>query len=173
MGGKPGDLQRVTNLAQHVALMELLRRKIDRDVDAFRPLHAFHAGLAQDPAAEIDDQAHVLGDRNDVDRGNRAAHRMIPAQQRFAGRYPAGFEIDQRLIEQLEFLVGQRLAQVQFQNAARLDGLRHLVAEEAEGAAAVRLGAIERHVGVLQQRIGADACGEVIAMPTLAPISTR
>ena len=68
-----------------------------------------------------------------------------------------GLEIDQRLIEQLEFLVGQRLAQVEFQDAARLDGLRHLVAEEAEGAAAVRLGAIERHVGVLQQRIGADA----------------
>ena len=69
----------------------------------------------------------------------------------------AGLEIDQRLVEQLEFLVGQRLAQVEFEDAARLDGLRHLVAEEAEGAAAVRLGAVERHVGVLQQRIGADA----------------
>ena len=98
---------------------------------------------------------------------------MVPAQQRFAGGNPAGFEIDQRLIEQLELFVGQRLAQIKFQNAARLDGLRHFVAEEAEGAAAVRLGAIERHVGVLQQRIGADAGGDVIAMPTLAPISTR
>ena len=71
-------------------------------------------------------------------------------------RDPPGLEIDQRLIEQLEFLVGQRLAQVQLQDAARLDGLRHLVAEEAEGAAAVRLGAIQRHVRVLQQRVGAD-----------------
>jgi len=43
---------------------------------------------------------------------------MIPAQQRFAGRNPPGFEIDQRLIEQFELLIGQRLAQVQFQNAA-------------------------------------------------------
>ena len=66
-------------------------------------------------------------------------------------------EIDQRLIEQLEFLVRQRLAQVELEDAARFDDLRHLVAEEAEGAAAVRLGAIQRHVGVLQQRIGADA----------------
>ena len=84
-----GDLERVANFAQHVALMELLRREVDRDADGFGPLHAFHAGLAQDPAAEIDDQAHVLGDRNDVDRRHRAAHRMIPAQQRLAGRDPS------------------------------------------------------------------------------------
>src|ERR1700722_12415607 len=134
-----GDLERVTYLAQYVALMELLRREVDRDADGFGPFHAFHAGLAQDPAAEVDDQAHVLGDRNDVDRRNRAAHRMIPSQQGFAGSYAPGFEIDERLIEQLEFLVGQRPAQVEVQNAARLDGLRHLVAEETVGAAAVRL----------------------------------
>jgi len=35
--------------------------------------------------------------------------------------------------------------------------LRHLFAEEAEGSAAIRLGAIERHVGVFEQRIRADA----------------
>jgi hypothetical protein len=60
-----GDLERVANLAQHVALVELLRREVDGDADGVRPLHAFHAGLAQDPAAEIDDQAHILGDRNE------------------------------------------------------------------------------------------------------------
>src|SRR2546429_5433735 len=57
----------------------------------------------------------------------------------------------------LELLVRQRLAQVVLEDAARLDGLRHLVAEEAEGAAAVGLGAIQRHVGVLEQRIGGHA----------------
>ncbi len=45
------------------------------------------------------------------------------------------------------------------EDTARLDGRRHLVAEEAEGAAAVRLGAVQRHVGVLEQRIGAGALG--------------
>jgi len=64
---------------------------------------------------------------------------MIPAQQCLAGGDLARFQIDERLKEQLELLVGERLAQVQFQDAARLDGLRQLVAEEAEGAAAVRL----------------------------------
>ncbi len=148
--GQPGDLERVANLAQQFALMELLRREIDRDADGFRPFHAFYAGLAQYPAAKIDDQPHVLGDRNDIDRRNRAAHRMIPSQQRFASRNPSRLEIDERLVEQLEFFIGQGLAQVQLQNAARLDGLGHLFAEETEGAAAVRLGAIERHVCILQ-----------------------
>ena len=69
---------------------------------------------------------------------------------------PPRLEIDERLVEQLEFFVGQRLAKIEFKDAARLDGMGHLVAEEAEGAAAVRLGPVERHVGVLQQRIGAD-----------------
>ena len=75
---------------------------------------------------------------------------MIPAQQRLAGGDPSRLEIDQRLEVKLELLVRQRLAQVELEDAARLDGLRHLVAEEAEGAAAVRLGAIERHVCILQ-----------------------
>ena len=82
--------------------------------------------------------------------GETVAHRMIPSQQRFAGRNPSRLEIDERLVEQLEFFIGQGLAQVQLQNAARLDGLRHLIAEETEGAAAVRLGTIERHVCILQ-----------------------
>ena len=50
----------------------------------------------------------------------------------------------------LEFLMRERVAQIEFEHAARLDGVRHLVPEEAEGAAAVGLGAIERHVGIFQ-----------------------
>ena len=142
VGGEPGHLERIADFAQDVALMELLRREVDGDADAGRPLHALHAGLAQDPAAEIDDQAHVFGDRNDIDRRHRAAHRMIPAQQRLAGGDLSRLEIDQRLVEQLELLVRQRLAQVEFQDTARLDDLRQFLAEEAEGAATVGLGAV-------------------------------
>src|SRR5207237_4623422 len=63
----------------------------------------------------------------------------------------------QRLVVELELLVRQRLAQVELEDAARLDGVRHLVTEEAIGAAAVGLGAVQRHVGVLEQRVGGDA----------------
>ncbi len=50
----------------------------------------------------------------------------------------ARLQIDQRLVVNLEFFIGERLAQIQFEHAARLDRLGHLVAEEAEGATAVR-----------------------------------
>src|SRR5258708_34102564 len=153
------NVERVANLAQEVALMKLLWREIDRYTDRLRPLHAFQARLAEDPATEIDDHAHVLGDRNDIDRRHRAAKRMIPPQQRLAGRYLAALQIDERLIKALEFLVRERPAQIEFENAARLDDLRHFFAEETEGAAAVRLGTVERHVGVLQKRVGADVRG--------------
>ena len=58
----------VANLAQDIALMKLLRREVDGDTDVLRPFRAFQTGTAQNPAAEIDDQTHVLGDRNDIGR---------------------------------------------------------------------------------------------------------
>ena len=45
------------------------------------------------------------------------------------------------------------------QRAARLQARVHAGLEEAEGAAAVGLGAIERHVGVLQELVGVGAVG--------------
>ena len=64
------------------------------------------------------------------------------------------FKVDERLIVQFEFFADQRLAQVHFQLAARFHARVHLRLEEPVGAAAVGLGAVERHVGVAQQRIG-------------------
>ena len=79
---------------------------------------------------------------------------MTPAQQRLAGRDPPGFQVHQRLEVQLELLVDERLAQVDFQRTARLDDLGHLLAEEAERAAPVRLRPVEGEVGVLEQIVG-------------------
>src|SRR3954467_13449338 len=110
MRGQSGHLKGVTNLAQYVALVELLRREIDCDANVFRPFRASHAGFAQDPAAEVEDQPHILGYRNDIDRRHRAARRMIPAQQSLAWVYSSRYQVDQRLIKQLEFFVGERLA---------------------------------------------------------------
>ena len=42
--------------------------------------------------------------------------------------------------------------------------------EEAERAAAVALGAVEREIGVAQQLVGARAVAGADAMPMLAPI---
>lgn len=169
--GQAGDLERIANPRSADRADETAAARSDRDTDGSGHSYAFHAGLAQDPAAEIDDQAHILRDRNDIDRGNRAPHRMIPAQERLAGRDPAGLEVDQRLVEQSNSSLASAL-QVQLEDAAP-DGWRRIPEgrKKQKRAAAVRLG-VERHVRVFQ-KVSAPTPGDVIAMPTLAPISTR
>ena len=63
--------------------------------------------------------------------------------------------------------------QIEFQRAPLLQVRIHVGLEEAEAAAPVGLGAIQRDVGVLQQlcRRSAPSAG-TRAMPMLAPIMT-
>ena len=60
---------------------------------------------------------------------------------------------------QLELAGLHGTAQVGLERAALLHLQVHAVLEEAEGAAAVGLGAIEREVGVAQELLGAGAVG--------------
>ena len=135
------------------------RRKIDRDRDLVRPRGGVAAGLPEHPFAERHDQPDFLGDRNEFVGTDQAALRMVPAQQRLEAADLAARKLDQRLIVELEFVGEQRLAQVELQPAALLHLRVHLRLEEMIGAAAVGLGAIERHVGVAQQLIGLVAVG--------------
>jgi len=91
-----------------------------------------------------------------ISTGETVPNRVIPAQQRFASRDPPRLQIDQWLVINLEFFIGERLTQIEFEHAARLDRLGHLVAEEAERAAAGCLGAVQRHIGILQEMVSAD-----------------
>ncbi len=84
---------------------------------------------------------------------------MVPAHQRLEAADLVAGEVDERLIVELEFAVEHRLAQVEFEAAARLHLRVHLRLEEVIGAAAFALGAIERHVGVAQELIGLAAVG--------------
>ena len=76
---------------------------------------------------------------------------MRPAQERLATDDHAAFEIDDRLVVQRELVGGDGIAQRQFQRAARLHARVHRRLEETEGAASAGLGAVERHVGILEQ----------------------
>ena len=62
-------------------------------------------------------------------------------------------EVDQRLVVHLEPAVGDRLAQIHLQRAARLHARVHLRFEEAIGSASGGLGAVHREIGILQQLI--------------------
>ena len=146
-----GGGKRLADDVGDVAAPELDRRHVDGDAHVVGPFRALQAGFAQDEVADLDDQPHLLGHRNELRRRDHAAHRMRPAQQGLAGRDALGVHVQQGLVVDLEGVGGQRIAQVQLQVAARLRHHVHALLEEAPGPAAVRLGAIEGHVGVLEQ----------------------
>ena len=84
---------------------------------------------------------------------------MVPAQQRLEAGDLAARDVDERLVVQLELVGEQRLAQIELEPAALLHLRVHFRLEEVVGAAALGLGAVERHVGVAQQLVGLVAVG--------------
>ena len=62
------------------------------------------AGLAQHPGAELDDQAALLGDRDEVVGRDQAPNRVVPPDQRLEAGDPVGAEVDRRLGVQDELL---------------------------------------------------------------------
>ena len=113
-----------------------------------------HAGLAQHPLADRNDQAGFFRQRNEIDRRDHAAQRMVPAHQRFEGDDDVLGDVADRLVIDFEFFALKRGAQVDFQQPPGLRARVHPGLEEAIGAAAVLLGAIEREIGFLEQFVG-------------------
>ena len=116
---------------------------------------AVGAGLPDHPFADRHDEADLLGERDERAGRHHAVLGMVPADQRLEAADLVAREIDDGLVVQLELAGRQRLAQVVLQRAARLHLRVHLRLEEAVGAAAVALGAVERQIGVPDQLVGA------------------
>src|SRR5262245_38283094 len=84
---------------------------------------------------------------------------MVPAQQRLEARNPAGLQVQDRLVMDLELAVSDRLAQIELERAARLHSLVHLRLEDMITAAPFALGAVERHIGVAQELVSRRSIG--------------
>jgi hypothetical protein len=82
---------------------------------------------------------------------------MRPPAKRLVAGNLAGRQVDQRLIVHLERADLEGRAQVDLELPPRLDAGIHLGFEEAEGPLAVRLGAVESHVGILEDLVGVVA----------------
>src|SRR3954463_7947655 len=65
----------------HVAVHELRRRQVDRDLKRRQPGGGLAAGLAQDPLAHLDDQAAFLRDQNEFGRRDLSARGGLPGRQ--------------------------------------------------------------------------------------------
>ena len=79
---------------------------------------------------------------------------MVPARQRLEAGDLAGRDFDDRLEMDLDRVVGDRGAQIEFDQAADLNLGVHRLLERAPVAAPFRLGGVERHVGVGEDRFG-------------------
>src|SRR6185312_9802935 len=99
-------------------------------------LNGLTTALAQDPSADRHDETGLLGERDELVRGDETALGVAPAQQRLDARRAAVAETDDRLVVQLELVGGHRPLQVGAQLEAGEDALVHRGLEEAVTALA-------------------------------------
>ena len=149
VGVEIGLLEDALDHVDEVGAAELQRRDVDGDGQA-RPALAVEAGAPQHPLAELDDEAGVLGDRNEIRRRDLAGGRMVPARQRLDADHDRAAGVDDRLIGGGEAVVADRVQQIAFQELALRKVGVHRRVVDAGAVAAFVLGAIERHVGVAQ-----------------------
>ena len=155
VGAQAGSRERADDHLHQAGTAKLDRRKVDGDMEVAGPLRGGGACLPDDPLADRHDEADLLGQRDEVGRRDHSPGRMIPADEGLEAADFVARQIDDRLVVQLELAGRQRLAQVLLHDAAGLHLQVHLGFEEAERAASVALGAVEREVGVAQQLVGA------------------
>ena len=76
------------------------------------PLLNLHAGFGESPVADGQDQAVLLGQRDEVHGWNQAALGVRPADQRLKADDLAGGQLHFRLVEEDELAVVQSVAQI-------------------------------------------------------------
>jgi len=77
------------------------------------------AGGAQHPFAERQDKSGFLRQRNEIGWRDHAALGKVPAHQGLETRHLAGLQIMDRLVVDLELGIGDGLAKVELERAAR------------------------------------------------------
>ena len=132
------------------------------------------AGPFQDLAAEIDNEAGLLGDLRELAGGHRTERRMAPPGQGFHPADLPGADVH------LDLIVGERSDRLG--DGVRQFGLDRGPAEEdfAHGRVEAEHPALARHlglgqgdVGIDQQIVGIAPRGTLMAMPMEAPTTSR
>ena len=115
------------------------------------PVPQLAAGLVQHPFAYGDDDAALLGQRDEQVRWYQPPLRVIPAQQRLDAHHPVAVQGYLWLVDQMELVVQQRIAQTRCQLTAHA----HLAVDtgDVELIAVARAGLGQHHrlLGLLQQ----------------------
>ena len=105
------------------------------------------------PASERQDQAGLLGNRDELRWRHKAALGMIPPHQRLQSDDPSGGKLHLRLVVCLDLAAVERAAQLIRDGHAPLEIAVEIVAVEADAIAPILLGAVERQIGLRHHRV--------------------
>ena len=120
------------------------------DVERLLPCRQFARGAFEDEDAEFDDDARLLGDRDEDVRAEAAEARMIPAQQRLEAGDGAILQPHDRLEIDLDLAARERAAQIGLERQP-VGALRaHARPEHLDAIAAAVLGVAHGDLGVLE-----------------------
>ena len=115
------------------------------------------AGAANDGPTDRNDQARLLGERDELRRMDQSELRMLPARERLDAQDPSGGDVDSGLVVYGKLAPGQSLAQTAFEGQVfQRGGVHGLVVELAEIASQF-LGPVHRGISVSDQGLGIRA----------------
>ena len=118
------------------------------------PCGGLAAGLVQDPAADLDDPAAALRERDELVRRDHAPDGMAPAQQCLDADHRPVRETEDRLVNQEELLASERAAEVGLQLESPSSSVHHARLEQRVAVLSGGLGRVEREVRIAQERVG-------------------
>ena len=154
-------LHQVVDHPWQLGLVQLHGGQIDRHAQIGEalivPFAQLLAGLIEYPLADGDDRAVLFGQRDEQVRRHQTVLRVLPANQRLDTDHAMIAIADLRLIDEVELVTQQRIAQVffQFTPAAHLA----VDAGDVELITIARASLGQRHglLGFLQELLGAVA----------------
>ena len=115
VGVDAGFVEGVQQFLDEVRLAELQGRQVHRHHEvALEGLHPHRgpARLQQHPAAQLDDHPGLLGQGHELVGGDETPFRVLPAHQGLDAVHAAGAQVHDRLVDEGELVVEDRLAQV-------------------------------------------------------------
>ena len=144
------------------AVQRGVAQRVRGEVDGDVAVRGQRAGLAQRegvpqraaqrPAVQVGCEADLLGDRHEPVRRDLAADRVGPAREGLDAHDPAGAQVDDGLVVQLQAVVGQRHAQVAAELVALPDPGGEAGVEDLHPVPAGHLGGVHRGVRLVEQR---------------------
>ena len=121
------------------------------------PTNKLTASGIEHKVAQLINQAPFFGDADEFKRRNRPSDGMIPAHEGFNPmKHPnrGATNHDERLIDHVEFAVGESPTQICFHRPAPCGGFAHPRIKNCIPTTTRPLGSTHRNTGVAQNRIG-------------------